>query len=252
MAVRYYIRDIIYHCCTQWLTEVNCITTHKTLVDQILECERDRVLFVTFNYDELLEDALSDHGFSVDTFEGYINRTVKFALYKLHGSVNWVRLVFCGASHRKTRDEVINGALQLTEPQSGTGFRLSRNIDTDWVERDFVGIPAIAIPINRKLNFECPVEHIAHLRQELPKIKRILVIGWQGTESNFTDLLRQNLGTVQKLCVVSAADASTVMNHLQTTLSPKLNVADCQSFDSGFSKFVGDRAGIPFFSSLGL
>jgi SIR2-like domain len=101
MAVRYYIRDIIHHCCKDWLAEINCITNHKTLVDQILEYEKERILFVTFNYDELLEDALSDHGFSTNSLQAYANGHYRFSLYKLHGSVNWVRLIWYPAGREK-------------------------------------------------------------------------------------------------------------------------------------------------------
>jgi hypothetical protein len=80
----------------------------------------------------------------------------------------------------------------------------------------------------------------------LPQVTKILVVGWQGTESTFTDLLKEHLQIVEKLRVVSADDALKVMNHLRTTLAPVLNAAECESFDRGFTHFVSDRVGVPF------
>jgi len=58
MALRFYLRDVIDKCSMGWLKDVDGVTNHKTLVDQILERPSERTLFVTFNYDELIEDAL--------------------------------------------------------------------------------------------------------------------------------------------------------------------------------------------------
>jgi hypothetical protein len=246
MAARYYIREIIHDCCKEWLKEVHGITTHKTFVDQILECESQRVLFVTFNYDTLVEDVLSDHNLSIKGFEDYTYKSAKFTLYKLHGSIDWVRAVHLGHEGIPARSLLIDEVARLADKRPGAEFKIHRNIAGDIVDEVFVGIPAIAIPINRKLIFECPEQHIRHLCQMLPQVTKILVIGWQGTESTFIDLLKKHLRPIEKLRVVSAADAPKVMNHLRTTLSPILDATDCESFDRGFTQFISERDGVPF------
>jgi hypothetical protein len=128
MAVRYYIREIIHDCCKEWLTEVHGITTHKTFVDQILECETQRVLFVTFNYDILLEDVLSDHKLSIKEFGDYTNKSVKFALYKLHGSIDWVRAVHLGHEGIPARNVLIDEVARLQGSRTKDRARSSKSI----------------------------------------------------------------------------------------------------------------------------
>ncbi len=245
LAVRYYIRDIIQECSKNWIPEVSCITTHKTLVDQILECAGERVLFVTFNYDELLEDALSDHGFKTNDLKHYIHDHHQFCLYKLHGSIKWVRFVWHASQYPIARTDLIDKAAQLKLDAYVNGFGIIPDVNRDELE-GLVGIPAIAIPIHRKLAFECPSEHVEHLCKNLGGVDKILVIGWQGREDNFTDLLKEHLRDVKKLQVVSVEDATATMDYLRFKLSPKLDLTECTSFQHGFSKFVEQRAGMFF------
>jgi hypothetical protein len=133
-------------------------------------------------------------------------------------------------------------------PEQGTGYRLHLNIDTDLKESQWIGVPGIAIPVNRKQQFECPDEHVANLAQNLPNVRKILVVGWQGKEQRFLELLKQTLtNKLQRLLVVSAQeDASAVLENLKLEL--QLNRADCQAFGQGFSKFIYGHQGKSFFS----
>jgi hypothetical protein len=218
------------------------------LIDQILGATPERTLFVTFNYDTLIEDALGIHGVKFDHLEAYINRDPRFALYKLHGSVDWARLHYVGANNRDSRHQLIDKAGQLQEPQQGTGYRIWHSIDTDLREGGLVGLPAIAIPLQQKTTFECPQEHISHLAEQLPKVRKILAIGWRGMEQHFTSLLKERLGNaMQKLHVVSKGEGDATMKHLK--IAAQLNRAECTCADHGFSAFVSDRLGRAFFAT---
>lgn len=236
LAVRYYIRDIIRECSTKWIHEVSCITNHKTLIDQILEKETERVLIVTFNYDELLEDALYDHGFSADYLESYIDGHHRFAVYKLHGSIHWVGLIKRASQNPPKRAEIIDSAATLNLHPDQYAFRVVENTDIDIVE-DFISIPAIAIPIQNKLEFECPPNHVQHLCRNLPKVTEILTIDWQGKEEHFLRLLRTNLKAVSLLTVVSRDDATSIAQRLKSELGPALLRTECQSYKHGFSNY---------------
>jgi len=247
MALRFYIRDLIHECSTHWLEEVDGITTHKTLLDQIRGSQKDRTLFATFNYDELLEDALTDHGFKIVDLNDYIRPDNQFGVYKLHGSMRWARLV-AGPSDQPIRrqDLIVKAAkLNLIEPNYGLG--IFENIQENEVE-NFPAVPAIAIPINSKSAFECPDNHLENLVQHLPKVDKILAIGWQGKEAHFMSLLKRHLPILKALCVVSVDDADNILRNLTSELADKMSPElSSQAYKYGFSNFVTQRAGMALF-----
>ena len=64
-AVRFYLRDLLAECTSQWLDRTNGVTNYESLIDQILRRHRtnEDICLVTFNYDSLLEHALCNFGF---------------------------------------------------------------------------------------------------------------------------------------------------------------------------------------------
>jgi hypothetical protein len=65
-------------------------------------------------------------------------------------------------------------------------------------------IPALAVPIQNKPDFECPPNHIQLLRELLPEVNRILIIGWRGMEGHFMRELRDHRpARVERVLVVN-------------------------------------------------
>lgn len=56
-------------------------------------------------------------------------------------------------------------------------------------------VPAIAIPVQTKTDdtFDWPDSHRAYLKQLLPQVTKILIIGWRRKEAHFLNLLREKL-----------------------------------------------------------
>lgn len=52
-----------------------------------------------------------------------------------------------------------------------------------------VRLPAIAIPVEGKDGFECPYYHVERLEDLLPRVDRVLCIGWKARETDFLELL---------------------------------------------------------------
>ncbi|MGI8412829.1 MAG: hypothetical protein ACR2QA_10140 [Solirubrobacteraceae bacterium] len=50
-------------------------------------------------------------------------------------------------------------------------------------------VPALAIPMEAKTDFECPQSHLAALRSDLPAVRRLLIVGWRAAEPHVVDLL---------------------------------------------------------------
>ncbi|MFZ0296797.1 MAG: hypothetical protein WAM13_00475 [Candidatus Sulfotelmatobacter sp.] len=49
--------------------------------------------------------------------------------------------------------------------------------------------PAISIPVENKDEFSCPPEHITALAGLLPKVTKMITVGWRATEENFLKML---------------------------------------------------------------
>ncbi len=250
LAVRYYIRDVIESCSNPWLSEVDGITNHVSLVDQIQHWQKpdEAVLFVTFNYDELLEHALLPFQFHTIKLDGYITKHDRFKLFKLHGSINWIRYLknsddtsYRGNDISYGPDEIIGLGPEIAFDE---GFEIASKTKAD-AGRLFV--PAIAIPLTRKTTFECPASHIQWLESMLPKVTKILVIGWRASEEHFMKMLKQQLKELQALTVVSASDAEDTMRRLQEELRPITAGTKWEWSSDGFSDFITKQKGKAFF-----
>lgn len=241
MALRFYIRDVIAKCSKGWIKDIDGVTNHKTLVDQILERPSERTLFVTFNYDELIENALLGLGFRTEYFEDYVTRLSQFGLYKLHGSIRWARLVKPSAPIPQS--ELIDEAMRYS-PDEQTAFRISNNPNVTTID-DWLAIPAIMVPVYKKSSFECPVDHLKNLISYLPRVDKILAIGWRAKEAHFMALLTQHLRNLRAVWVVSKNDANTILRDLTNQLSSKFMPRDVSThaFEDGFTNFVTTKAG---------
>lgn len=205
LAVRFYLQRLIHTCEVSWNGEQNAIATnHSALLDQIdsvLPSGRDVVL-VTFNYDRMIERALEARGERFSRLEEYTSGTYK--LFKLHGSVDWVRPLSVPvppnlpSGRGGIAAHICREIAELGEPGD---VQISPEARGDVFGRN-MAIPAIAIPTTEKSGFECPGTHVADLRPALQDVRAVLTIGWRAGERRFLELLREHLPRdVQGMCV---------------------------------------------------
>ncbi len=194
-AIRYYLQSAIWDCTSQWdRRAAHGESNYKTLLDRIEHQRKpdETVCLVSFNYDTLLEAALPTVGLEIRSIGDYVSGNYK--VIKVHGSINWGREVespvdnVAAVNDQRLVYELIDKAesLKVTDRYHVAHQRPIVRIDP---ERPM--IPAIAIPVQTKGAFECPKEHLASLDECLPKIERILVIGWRANEGHFLRLLRE-------------------------------------------------------------
>jgi SIR2-like protein len=257
-AVRYYLRDILWSCTHEWIKEAWRVTNYRSLLDKI---DQNRpsggpLLLVTFNYDTLLEDALSDHGFRTDDIQDYVKSHPKYKLIKLHGSINWSRILISPIGINLSRYDLIDQAasIQVSNTFVVNNDRQDQQVikgtfpRTDELVRLF---PAIAIPVQRKDEFECPKEHLELLRSLLPKVSKMLFIGWRGQEDHFLQMLREGLksldATLDAFMVVSGtrAEAESIAARIRTSLGD-IHGKAAVSADAGFSAFIRKKEGDDF------
>ena len=251
-AIRYYLQNAIGECERKWNGVTRGITNYLTLLDQLRLMRRpdEPVCLVTFNYDRMIERVLPSVGVTIKKdISEYIAHDA-FKLFKLHGSVDWGREIDTPeikVEKRDTREvarELIQKADQLT---ISTRYRL---VDGRPIGASADGValfPAIAVPVETKRQYECPDEHLECLRAYLPKITKVLLIGWRATEQHFLNLLRESLTSGVPLYAV-AADRQKAEEVLETIERADVRVAGRAS-EGGFSDFIVSREAEEFLRS---
>lgn len=243
-AVQCYLYEAIRMCQERWSALTGGVSNYLTLLRGIEETHSraERVSLVTFNYDTLLEDAMARRGHKIAAFEDYVGGESVFRMFKLHGSINWAREadydlpsglnlahgpsvlqhLVENADHIHISDRFVFGNPTVN----------SRNANRPW-------FPAIAIPVERKSQFECPPIILNELKEVLPSVTSILVIGWRAKEEHFLNLLNDNLKPPVRIFVVDKdlQAAGRTAAHLKSSLGK------CQPDVGGepamgFSEFV--------------
>ncbi len=161
-AVRYYLQVAIGECDSLWdRNAAHGVTNYKTLLDMI-ELRRkpdDTVCLVTFNYDTMLDAALPTVGVYLRSIDEYISS--KYKVIKVHGSVSWAREVESPIEqpNQVNDDQLLRiliekaASLKLTDR-----YHLANQRPTVRMDLQRVAIPAIAIPVQTKGEFECPAD----------------------------------------------------------------------------------------------
>ena len=246
-AIRYYLHDMLWECQSVWRQRNSGITNFATFIDAI---ERWRlrsgepVCLVTFNYDTMLEDAMSQTlGITFDNFGKYILNYYK--LIRLHGSLDWGHVVVMGKNPtnpndiiRAARDGGIGGGLGF---QVLPEFRKLNGASLDGMDGQIL-LPALAIPVEKKRAFECPPEHLQALANGLREVTKIIAIGWRAMEQHFLEMLRERLTGLKgdvDLMVVSGSEngtKGTMANLGMNETSP----CKRELVDSGFTGLVNN------------
>lgn len=221
MAVRYYIAYVLKACEQQWEDVHDGVTNYKTLLDQIERWRYEsgeEVCLVTFNYDTMLDKACADVGLRPRGLAEYVSGK-NYKLFKLHGSINWGRSlklpldILPDMEPQALADQIIARAADL-KFYSAWGFVSqppAPNYSTKLAE-----CPAIAIPVENKSEFECPPGHVAALKQCLPRVTRMLTIGWRAMEEHFLKLLREHVSQPSLMVITgNQREAMGIANRLQ-------------------------------------
>jgi hypothetical protein len=211
-AVRYYLHVMLWECEDRWTQYgTQGVTNQITLLDQIERWRNpdEQVCLVTFNYDTMLETALRTVGVEIKSMPDYV-ADHRYKFIKLHGSVNWGRRV--EATYELLQqglwpliETLIDHADQLEITQH---YTLVGQYPIHATEVSVL-FPALAIPVESKLDFECPEQHLEALHAAIAEVDKLLVIGWRAAETPFLDLLAQSLQLpVEALVVAGDSDAA--------------------------------------------
>jgi hypothetical protein len=247
-CVRFYIQSIIHECEVGWYRNKPVASNMMALIDQMESVRRSgrRAFFVTFNYDRLIEHALSVRGQSFETLHDYIPND-GYNVFKLHGSVDWLRpipgrpITAFGGPVWEIAQNVSSQIADLPKPGDIAKTQAVPAVGHDGV----AAIPAIAIPLKAKSEFELPQAHRNVLTICLGEARQILTIGWRGAEGHFLDLLHtHNRSAFKVYCVAgSIADAEQTQANMQSAGIE----GEYKLFGDGFTSFIANNAGLPLF-----
>ena len=238
-AVRYYLQTMLSNCQSRWENQTRGVTNYKALLDRIEHRIRGDKLLVSFNHDTLLEEALtSTVGVKIEKMSDYLS--TEYKVVKLHGSINWTHVVRepkfdLSGTEVDVAIRVIDKAPQLDI--NPTFDLASRNITGRWGDHPI--IPALSIPVANKSVYECPEEQQQVLRDSLPNIDKVLVIGWKGGEKRFLDSMTERMNKRVRVLVVSSSEgsASELIIKLQRSLGTGGD-ADFRAGKRGFSNTI--------------
>ena len=172
--------------------------TYDTLITLIQEAQLS-VIFVTLNYDCLLDKAIARrYSSNIVSIDDYIDPSFSrnWNYVKLHGSVDWEYRtpipVKKGSEEPSHIDQLNASGVSLghatSKPQMLTEpghTRLPRALLPDVLTH-----PALAVPADTTKNVVCPDTHVEVLREALRSDPAVLVIGNQGLDADLMDILR--------------------------------------------------------------
>ncbi len=183
------------------------------------------VLFVSFNYDLLLDYAIERIlNIKFKDINDYIKHPIKYI--KPHGSCNWFinfkRLMGSGAVYNMggTNKNAFMNSLYIKKVSNKTiEWNLENKIvlRKNFYENSDIGLPQLLIPLKKKDDFIMPSEHLSVLEENLPKVDDILIVGWKGTEAKFVGLLNKHLG--------NKSIKITTVNHEDKTIEQEMKKA---------------------------
>lgn len=248
VALTYYLQLLIWNCQSRWRAKAGGVTNYKTLLDDIEAANNGKgtAIFVTFNYDTLFEESLNFFRIGTETLNDYVQQ--RYKLFKLHGSINWWHDVsfqghrdLVSGWHDKSR--VIDSAAEIRIDEN---IRLYQSAPQNIPAKNPI-IPALAIPLQTKPKFECPVEHIGVLETLIPKVTKIITIGWRAMENHFLELLSKHLtGEVEFLSVSGNERDATETNH---RIKEARILGNYDAYNAGFTEFVKSRRIIKFLTT---
>ena len=239
-------------------------TKFHTFVRRVLDSPFDQVLFLTLNYDLLLDRAISDHTRQKFlTMESYSPSGVKWTLVKAHGSVNWGRAITNHTIPRGTSSALaeyqfistLNSEPEFSEDtvvlhRDRVAWHLSFEPEFrfDQVPGNFL-YPWMALPAKGVKEFFCLEQQIQHAKSFLSRCTHFLFLGFSGLDPHVIGLFREVQRPPHKLMIVCGGK-EYARKTLQKLFQANSKLIPHQHFrkddevlsDFGFSRFVESEA----------
>ena len=252
IALRLYLRRTLWRCSEEWAKAAPAQSNYHVVLQKAVRWqERTRaakISLVTFNYDLLLDKAVSAHpGILLDSLEAYV-ASDEFRVFKPHGSVNWARIIDEPVPSGDPISSLINRA---GDDPHGSPARGAFCIVPTWDSYVYsprgagpngLAFPLITVPIRSKDNFEFPSDHEDKLKQAVLDVTRVLVVGWRATEQNFLALWNGRRTARPLVHVVSNTMAGATLTQKNLVKAGVGAQGRLRLFEGGFTSYVGSSA----------
>lgn len=262
ISIQYYLSDLFNQISINYsqsgLSNIDVLITkaHEYAVRK-----REDVVFITFNYDTLIESAMERvFGKSILRIDDYVNGYIK--LFKCHGSCNWFktfnrnRIGYSNdISSKPIFQHVWDNRYNLWDINSALDKDVVLyNNDSYFIETDnksgqkirLALFPQLLIPMRTKDDFVLPENHNKSLDQSLNDVTDILIIGWKGSETHFNKYLSNRISNRGvTITVVNAGDKSIEKELKSFNINAKYNFYDKMkatqnNIPGSFSQYIVD------------
>lgn len=213
-ALRFYLRRILWKCGEWWENRAPGLTNYHRLLRVIAnwqESTSERVCLVSFNYDLMLDHAVSESigGIQLDHIDGYVSDEA-YKILKPHGSVNWMRAASnVGGSVDAPQADLEMRLIDAARAEGGlqlSSYVVTQDVDYVGFRRHAPLFPALTVPMEAK-PFEFPEEHNKVLARCIAETTRLLVVGWRATERHFLRMWRSDRYHRPRTQIVTSSDA---------------------------------------------
>ena len=240
-----YIRDVIYGASTKYLPSSGT-GTYAHFVSRLLSEREHRVMFLSLNYDTLLEQAieLARPKLAIGSVQDYVDPSRGVSVVKVHGSVNWVRsmgrVTRAGANwdrHFETFDPLRNTDIYLHDVGEN-----SRGATFDADEARWWAYPAITAPVAGKSGrFVCPDTHTDALREFTTNCRKYLFVGTSGLDEDVLTFMAQHVPSGSFASYVgSGSDAKVAAKRIDDAVPAfREDFYRHTVWDDGFAAFAG-------------
>jgi len=247
LSIPLYLQQVLLQVSYQYTPQPDNYDLLLSRLFDLLENTDLNVVFVTLNYDLLLDRRLNHLFGRLDTLEAYIAPDRRWSLIKLHGSVDWGRPVlsarrdgdlFDPPVDLRTSDQIVLARGPLNHRRAP---ELKSLRETHSENGEIINLyPAHAVPLGEDDEAVCPPEHFGFLKNELQAADalHLLVIGYSGVDQELLTLLGQTGALIKSFGIVNRdlATGQQVLARLSTGIVRELG--DGWIYQGSFGDFV--------------
>ncbi len=248
IALRFYLRDVLKQA-ANFERNAPAQTNYHLLIEQLVlwqEATGNHISLVTFNYDTMLEKAVSDvTSRPIVDLEDYV-ADERLRVFKPHGSVDWARITENDRDPRRAAypPDVEQHVVELAGAGALSMSDSFLRVDTSAtaVSNEKLLVPALTVPVQQKGAFEFPDAHKGFLAEALSSGSgplKVLTIGWRGGELHFLNFWNENHGPSQPQLLTISGDEAAGINTVGALRASGLRFVGVRALDGGFSHVLG-------------
>ncbi len=233
-SIPLYLQELLHGCSQQFTPAPD---NYLRLMSALLELPES--VFVTLNYDPLLDSRLSRHS-PLQTLDDYIARKEpEWSLIKLHGSVNWGRAIRGPSSFSFVEPPP---ELHLDEEILVTGGAAAPIDELRGIGKTEICYPALSVPVGEEDELVCPPLHVEFLQERLAGADalHLLIIGYSANDLEVLKLLKDSETEIESVLIVnrSEEDCGYVEQQLGRHLGLHFGSIRRPYFSRGFGNFT--------------